>query len=235
MDERDKMQVTGDMQNQELQRFQSQSELGRTQSVGGDAIPASKFHEMKERVDNIAISFVQKEHEYQRQIDELKTREHYLLEEKKSLTIELDQLKETKESLFKQIQSLELQITIFKSQNQPGSHLEELKLEDKELVLQERLLKAENALDHQRLENQRLLREGQELQSQRNALQFRLLSVQDQLERLQQAQTGQEFADRQMIEEINEQNMELQERARLLREEVEKARAEKPPALMMPN
>ena len=216
------MQFTGAIQSQELDRLQS---LQSDQPL--ETVPAARFLEMKDRVDAIALGFAQKEFDYQHQIQELRTREQFLSEEKRALTAEADDLKQANALLGQEIASLKVALDAL------GAEMGlQAPCSAQELVLNERLLKTEAALEQQRAEVQRLLREGQRIQSERNELQYRLVTLQERVERIQQSAVTQDHEDKKLLEEMNEQNKELQEQTRLLREEA--AKAQQPVVQMVP-
>jgi uncharacterized protein YlxW (UPF0749 family) len=64
------------------------------------------LNEINERVDNVQVSYMAKERELRQIIKDLEGKEHSLTEERKVMQDEIDSLKEAKDLLWKQVQSL---------------------------------------------------------------------------------------------------------------------------------
>eukprot|EP00347_Sterkiella_histriomuscorum_P012599 403367951 len=249
MNEREKLLITDEMKNSELQRLQilqNENDQRKNQSSGSGMDPAL-IRNYSERIDNIQASLSEKENEFRVKIQDLEVQVDSLKSERTLLNDEIDSLKERESLLKKEVQSLTQLLDKLKGTTQTVSttgadnQMEQniLSLDQQEqiqresfeqagqLILRERLNKAENDVESLRSQLLAMNQKNKQYQSEINKMMVlaekHALKVEEINLRSQQYQQ-----QLKMLEEVNAQNQSLHDEIGQLRQQLEKARLVKP-------
>ncbi|CDW75341.1 UNKNOWN [Stylonychia lemnae] len=235
-DQKEKLLITDEMQNSEIKRLHS-SNVDLMRENSSSNLNPNLFKDMSERVDNLQISFAEKEKDFQIEINQLKINLQAYKQTKDMLLDEIDSLKENENLLKNELSQLRKHLDTYQQTNismqmdqvpEKDHHQIKMDIQEQagELIIRERLSKAENEVENLRGQLHKMNEKNRHLQTQINKLEFQLQKQNEQMEEVNQRGIHQSYQLR-MLDEVNTLNATLQQEKAELQQQIEKINAEK--------